>query len=64
MKSSYDPDVDALFVRFTDRAIFESEEVSPDLIIDYDANGRIVGIEVLNATEGLAEGFFIPGVAA
>ena len=64
MKSSYDPEVDALFVRFTDSAIVESEEVSPDLVVDYDANGRIVGIEILNATARLGEGFSVPSVAA
>jgi uncharacterized protein YuzE len=63
LKSLYDPDVDALFVRFTDSAIVESEEVSPDLVVDYDADGRIVGIEILNATLRLGDGFAVAGVA-
>jgi uncharacterized protein YuzE len=63
LKTSYDPEVDALFVRFTGSAIVESGEVSPDLVVDYDEVGRIVGFEILNATLRLGEGFAMPSVA-
>ncbi len=49
MKASYDAEVDALFVRFTCASIVDSEQVSPDMIVDFDADGHIVGIEILNA---------------
>jgi len=41
--------VDALYVSLSDRPTVESEEVSPGVILDYDADNRLVGIEVLNA---------------
>jgi uncharacterized protein YuzE len=50
MKVSFERDLDILRVLFSDRAIAESDEVSPGLIIDYAADGSVVGVEVLDAT--------------
>jgi uncharacterized protein YuzE len=50
MKTLYDSEADALYVRFADTAIAESEEVSDGVVLDFDAEGRIVAIEVLDAT--------------
>ncbi len=63
MKTHYDRDADALYVRFADGKIAESEEVSPGVVIDFDAEGRIVALEVLSASRHLAAGA-IPAVAA
>jgi uncharacterized protein YuzE len=38
---------DALYLRLDDSAIIESEEVEDGIILDYNAEGKIVGIEVL-----------------
>lgn len=38
---------DALYLRLDDSAIAESEEVSDGIILDYNAEGKVVGIEVL-----------------
>ncbi len=38
---------DALYLRLDDSAIVESEEVSDGIILDYNAKGKVVGIEVL-----------------
>ncbi|MCX6028525.1 MAG: DUF2283 domain-containing protein [Chloroflexi bacterium] len=38
---------DALYFRLTDAAIFESEEVQPGVILDFDEKGRVVGVEML-----------------
>lgn len=54
MKLKYDEKADALTVRFTDDPIVESEEVRSGLVVDLDANGKIVAIEVLDARETLA----------
>ena len=54
MKTRYDPVADALFVRFSDDPILESEEVRPGLIVDLDSAGHIVGIELLDARSQLA----------
>jgi uncharacterized protein YuzE len=56
MKTRYDPDADALYVRFSKAEIVESEEVSNGVILDFDAEGRIVAIEVLDASKHLAPG--------
>jgi uncharacterized protein YuzE len=54
MKTVYDKASDALFVRFSDGKIVDSEEARPGLILDFDAKGHIVAIELLDAREQLA----------
>jgi uncharacterized protein YuzE len=54
VKLAYDAEADALFVRFAEDKIIESEEVRPGLILDFDAQGRIVAIELLDVREQLA----------
>jgi uncharacterized protein YuzE len=39
-----------LYVSFSDEAIFESDEEKKGIVLDYSAQGHIVGIEVLNAS--------------
>jgi uncharacterized protein YuzE len=56
MKARYDAETDALYVRFTDAPVSESEEVRPGVVFDYDADGRIVALEILDASEHLAGG--------
>ncbi|MCV0395785.1 MAG: DUF2283 domain-containing protein [Rhizobiaceae bacterium] len=45
----YRPDDNAAYIRLSRAKVLESAEVSPDVVFDYDAEGRIVGIELLNA---------------
>jgi uncharacterized protein YuzE len=45
----YDPETDAAYLRFSSQAVIESEEVAPGVVLDYDADGRMVGMEVLQA---------------
>ncbi|MBK1642254.1 hypothetical protein CKO12_10265 [Chromatium okenii] len=51
MKVSYDPDVDVLRIIFRDALIVESDEDKPGVILDYDQDGNVVGMEVLNASQ-------------
>ncbi len=51
MKVTYDPEVDVLRVIFSDAAIEESEGDKPGVILDYDAAGNVVGLEILNASQ-------------
>ena len=51
MKVKYDKLVDVLYIVFSDEKIIESDEDKPGIIIDYDKNGAIVGIEVLDASK-------------
>ncbi len=55
MKVKYDREVDILYIKLTDASIEESDEDRPGIILDYDANGDIVGIEVLNASKKMAQ---------
>jgi uncharacterized protein YuzE len=47
MKVTIHKDDDALYLRLDDTPIIESEEVSDGIILDYNAEGKVVGIEVL-----------------
>ncbi len=51
MKAKYDAEIDVLTVRWSDRAIEESDSVSPGVILDYDREGNVIGIEILNASK-------------
>ncbi|MEK9162630.1 MAG: DUF2283 domain-containing protein [Chloroflexota bacterium] len=48
MKVSIDKEDDALYFELDDAEIIESEEVHPGIIMDFDANGKVVGIEILD----------------
>ncbi|OGO48256.1 MAG: hypothetical protein A2W37_14500 [Chloroflexi bacterium RBG_16_63_12] len=47
MKLKIDRESDALYLRLDEAAIVESEEVQPGVILDFDKDGRVVGIEIL-----------------
>ena len=51
MKVTYDPEVDVLRIVFRDVTIEQSDEDKPGVILDYDKEGNIVGLEVLNASQ-------------
>ena len=53
MKVKYDKEQDILFVSFSNETVFESDEEKKGIILDYSANGKIVGIELLNASKQL-----------
>jgi len=53
MKMTYYADTDSLYIDFSSRASAESREVSPGVVLDYDAEGNLVGIDVDNATRKL-----------
>ena len=46
MKIRYFPDTDTLSIRLNDRPSNESEEVAPDVVVDFDADGGVVGLEI------------------
>lgn len=51
MKVNYDKEVDVLRILLSDRQIVESDETRSDVILDYDAEGNVVGMEILNASK-------------
>ncbi|WP_026451080.1 DUF2283 domain-containing protein [Aequorivita capsosiphonis] len=51
MKVRYDKAVDILYIQISESKVEESIESKNGVIIDYDADGKLVGIEVLNASK-------------
>jgi len=50
MKVTYDPEVDVLRILFGRAPIEESDEDKPGIILDYDKDGNVVGMEILDAS--------------
>lgn len=62
---SYDPDANALYIRFSDEEIAETVEFSDTVYVDIDAEGNPIGFEVLDASPSwLADMPVLPEVAA
>lgn len=51
MKIEYDQQADAMYIRLRDGAVTESDEVRPGVIFDLDADGRVLGIEMLDVSQ-------------
>jgi len=51
MRVRVDHGADAIYLNLTDRPIKDSEEVADGIVVDYDDEGRIVGIEILDASK-------------
>ena len=51
MKIMYDAEVDILRILFSNAPIEESDEEKPGMILDYDKDGNIVGLEILSASK-------------
>jgi uncharacterized protein YuzE len=49
-----DKENDALYLRLDESAVVESEEVQPGVILDFNAAGNVVGIEMLNLSARVA----------
>lgn len=47
MRLRADKENATLYFRFDENTIIESEEVRPGIILDYDEDGKVVGIEML-----------------
>ena len=51
MKIKYDIEVDVLVIRLSDAKIVESDEPRKGIILDFDKDGNVVSIEILNASK-------------
>ncbi len=51
MKIEYDNQVDAIYIRLQEKYVTRTVEIEDGLNIDLDENGKLIGLEVLDATE-------------
>lgn len=51
MRMHYDEQADALYLRLDDSRIIDSKEVQPGIVLDFNAEQQVVGIEVLRLKE-------------
>jgi len=54
MKLKVDEKNDVLYLRLAESKIVESEEVQPGVILDFDANNNVIGIELLGVSRRVA----------
>lgn len=54
MKVKYYKETDSLYIDLSENPSSESKEVSEGIVLDYDANGNLVGIDIDNATSKVA----------
>jgi len=50
MKLNYYPDTDSLYIDLSERPSVDSREISEGVVLDYDAQGNLVGIDIDNAS--------------
>jgi uncharacterized protein YuzE len=50
MKLNYYPDTDSLYIDLSEQMSVESREISEGVVLDYDALGNLVGIDIDNAS--------------
>jgi uncharacterized protein YuzE len=55
MKVHFDRESDALYFRLDDSRIVESEEVNPGIVLDFNEQSQVVGIEILDAGKRVPE---------
>lgn len=53
MKIEYSKSVDALYIKLREAKVADTRDIEEGVTIDLDANGHIVGIEILDASEKL-----------
>jgi len=53
MKLKYYPETDSLYIDLCVKTSVESKEVSKGIVLDYDADGNLVGIDIDNASKKL-----------
>jgi uncharacterized protein YuzE len=51
MKIAYYPETDSMYIDLSSKESSDSTEVSPGIVLDYDAEGNLVGIDIDNASK-------------
>ncbi|MBI4286392.1 MAG: DUF2283 domain-containing protein [Chloroflexi bacterium] len=55
MKVVYDPETDTLSLLLRDEPVAESDELREGIIIDYGKDGKIISVEILDASEHVSD---------
>ncbi|HEY7992511.1 MAG TPA: DUF2283 domain-containing protein [Stellaceae bacterium] len=57
MRTSYDPEADAMFVWFGPEGAKSAgtREVAPGILLDFDASGRVIGVEILDVGDRMVQ---------
>lgn len=53
MKLNYYADTDSLYIDLSSKSSVESREISPGIVLDYDSEGNLAGIDIDNASKKL-----------
>lgn len=53
MKFNYHSDTDSLYIDLSEKASEDSQEVSPGIVLDFDDEGRLVGIDIQHASQSV-----------
>jgi uncharacterized protein YuzE len=53
MRIAYYPDTDSMYIDLSEKPSADSKEISPGVVVDYDADGNIAGIDIDNASRKL-----------
>jgi uncharacterized protein YuzE len=59
MKVIYDPDKDILQITFVEMTVEETAQISPGLVLDYDGDGNVIGLELSNASNKVDDPYVI-----
>lgn len=51
LKLTYYPDTDSLYIDLSEQPSVDSQEISEGIVLDYDASGNLVGIDIDNASK-------------
>jgi uncharacterized protein YuzE len=51
MKIEYDKEVDTLYIYLQEKEVYKTKEIEEGVNIDFDKSGKVIGIEIVGATE-------------
>lgn len=50
MKFNYYPETDSLYINLSDQTSVDSQEIAPNIVLDFDEHGNLVGIDIDQAS--------------
>ncbi len=50
MKFNYYPETDSLYISLSDKSSVDSQEIAPNIVLDFDEEGKLVGIDIDQAS--------------